>query len=102
MFQKEISEPVEYIIDVEDIEMEIMNLILEYAYTGCIKITKSNCKRLIFAANSMKIETLLNAASEFFGKYIDIDESTCLEVLNFAQSYNCPNLQKMAINYILQ
>ncbi len=100
MFQSKYVESKQNVVHLKSIEVETMSLLLNYAYTSTITITKSNCQSLLSAANLLQILPVRNAACEFLECHMDT--SNCLGICCFAESHACVDLQEKAFDFALK
>lgn len=100
MFQSQYVESKQNIVNLKCIEAEMMNLLLNYAYTSSITITRTNCQSLLSAANLLQVIPVRNAACKFLESHMDT--SNCLGIYCFAESHSCTELQQKALNFALK
>ncbi|XP_028258197.1 kelch-like protein 10, partial [Parambassis ranga] len=77
----------------------MMELILEFAYTGSVNVTESNARRLFMEAVSLNIVELVQICCNFFEKTLCPDN--CIGIWQFTKNYHVPELQLKAFHYVL-
>lgn len=100
MFQSKYVESKQNVVNLKSIEAETMSLLLNYAYTSGITITRTNCQNLLSAANLLQVMPVRNAACEFLESHMDT--SNCLGICCFAESHACLDLQQKAFDFALK
>ena len=91
LFQSEMKEKEEGIIRFEKISAPILEDVLEFIYTGHVKIDdERNAKDLIIAANFL----LLVCLKTFAGRFLEqlLSSSNCISTFYFAEKYQCEEL----------
>ena len=90
LHQSNMKENKEGIVRFEEISGAVMEDVLEFIYTGSVKVTQENSKDLIAAANFLVIPGLKTLS----GRYLEgeMSESNCISTFYFAESYQCDEL----------
>ncbi|XP_071498581.1 kelch-like protein 24 [Diadema antillarum] len=86
--------------DLQDISSTTAELLLDYMYTGRLKITADNVQELLIAANFLLLERLVEACCDFLRR--QLDQHNCFEMLSFADAHGCMDLKRAAQRYILK
>lgn len=98
MFTLEMAESKKDRIDIFEIDSRSMKEILEYAYTGKMKITRTNAQNLLGAASLFQILPIQRACAKFMETQLDIHN--CIGINYFAEIHNCIALKIKAREYI--
>ncbi|XP_028277850.1 kelch-like protein 10 [Parambassis ranga] len=77
----------------------MMELIIEFAYTGSVNVMESNALRLFMAADYLCIEDLVQICCKSFEKLLC--PHNCISIWQFTQNYHIPELQLKAFHYVL-
>jgi len=85
-------------IDIYDVDAKSMKDILEYAYTGKIRITRNNAQNLLGAASLFQILPVQRACAEFMETQLDFHNS--IGIHYFAEIHNCVRLKIKAREFI--
>ncbi|CAJ0938359.1 unnamed protein product [Ranitomeya imitator] len=85
--------------DISGVSPEIMNFILEYAYTRTVPINADNVENLLIAADYFNILDLLQQCSDFMINQLCPENS--IGIYKFTEYYYCPKLHQKAYAYIL-
>ena len=99
LFKTDMKEKEEGVIRFEEISESIMADILDFIYTGSIKITdEETTKELIFAAEYLLLVSLKTRAGRFLEK--QLTSTNCISTLRFAQKYRCDELVDNCTKFI--
>ncbi|XP_078612132.1 kelch-like protein 24 [Branchiostoma floridae x Branchiostoma japonicum] len=99
MFSNELAESHQEKVTINGVEAPMIELLLGYAYTSEIVITKMNVQSLLAAANLLEVLPVRDACCAFMEKHMD--ESNCLGIHCFAEAHACSELQEKAKSYVL-
>ncbi len=81
-------------------DVQTMESLIDFAYTGKIKLDDHNIEKAINAANFFGMPTLLESCVHYImGK---INKSNCIEMLEFADHISNQVLREFAIKYITE
>ena len=100
MFSGELSESRQDKVSINGMEPTMIKLLINYAYTAKVVISKSNVQSLLAAANLLEVLPVRDACCAFLEKHMD--ESNCLGIHCFAETHACVDLQKKSKDYILK
>ncbi|KAF0717140.1 ring canal kelch, partial [Aphis craccivora] len=89
---------IDHIINIGDLDSTVLQLLINYIYTGEIIITEGNVKVLLSAANFLKLDYVKNVCVEFL--QTQLDASNCLGIKAFAVLNDCMELSKSSQTYI--
>lgn len=81
-----------------DIDGKTLKAIIEFCYTGRIKIDKVNVSDIMAAASSKELIHLEKLCSQFWSENLDI--GNCLSVLLDAEKYHLTDLWQTSLRYI--
>ncbi|XP_060761559.1 kelch-like protein 10 [Neoarius graeffei] len=84
---------------VPDISSEIMELIMEYAYTYHVNITKENVHELLIAADYLEVSSLINDCCTFLKAQLCLEN--CIGIWAFACFHVFEKLKQQAFQFIL-
>ena len=98
LLESEMMENREGIIPFEEISGCVMEDVLEFIYTGTVKITQTNVKELIVAGNYLTIPSLKTASVRFLEKIMS--NSNCISTFYFAEKYDCVELIRNSRKFI--
>ncbi|KAJ8318777.1 hypothetical protein KUTeg_003868 [Tegillarca granosa] len=87
-------------VSINGVEAHMVELLIDYAYTSEITITRQNVQSLLAAANLMEILTVKDACCDFLQQ--NMDENNCFGIHCFAESHACQALQEKSKEFILQ
>ncbi|XP_032640756.1 kelch-like protein 29 isoform X2 [Chelonoidis abingdonii] len=79
---------------------EVLELLLEFVYTGSLIIDSANAKTLLEAASKFQFHTFCKVCVSFLEK--QLTASNCLGILAMAEAMQCSELYNMAKAYALQ
>ncbi|KAF0753588.1 kelch-like protein 2 isoform X2, partial [Aphis craccivora] len=87
------------IVDILIKELDsVLQILVDYIYTGKIKITKENVKVLLPAAKILQLDYVINACVEYL--QTSLDTSNCLSIKAFADLHNCMELMSSSEEFI--
>ncbi|KAJ8347376.1 hypothetical protein SKAU_G00287770 [Synaphobranchus kaupii] len=79
---------------------EMMKIIIEYAYTHSVVVTKENVERLLPAADQFYVLGIVQACADFL--QAQLCTQNCIGIWRFTNIYFCPDLRHTAYRFILQ
>ena len=85
-------------IEISNILPEIMVAIVDYAYTGEVKVTAENVEELLSAAGLLQIDRINDTCCNFLSDCMDM--TNCLGIMQFANIHACPKLLKKVKHFI--
>ncbi|XP_055375391.1 uncharacterized protein LOC129608092 [Condylostylus longicornis] len=98
MFNGAFDDSGKKIITLKDIDYESLKLVVEYLYTGNIRITTDNVQHLLFTSSFLQISWIQDKCCEFLEKSLDI--SNCLGIKQFADQHACCKLSDESVKFI--
>lgn len=98
MFIGEFAEPLDQPIVIEEMSDDILQAIVDFAYTSRIKVTERNVYSMFEAADLLQLNGVRGACFKFFKQ--QINKSNCIRTWLFAQSHNCMELLDASLKYI--
>ncbi|XP_076065534.1 kelch-like protein 24 isoform X2 [Oratosquilla oratoria] len=100
MFLSSLAESQQEHITLSGVDANMVGLLLEYAYTSRITITKNNVQNLLSASNLLEVATVREACCRFLERHIDA--TNCVGIHCFAEAHSCQDLTKKAKAYTLK
>ena len=98
MFNGNMKESKERVIDINGVDVEIMKLVLNFIYTGSIPLSNDNVESVLQAANLMLIKLLKEVCCRFLETLLTV--GNCLGMQKFAESYACEELLGKTTEFI--
>lgn len=98
MFTSPMVEQTQSHVVVNGVDAGALRDILDYAYTSSVTITPDNVQSLLAAANLLQVSRVKNACCAFLQQRMD--ETNCLGIHTFAETYACTELEAKAKEYI--
>nr|KAF6328880.1 kelch like family member 29 [Pipistrellus kuhlii] len=83
-----------------NLQADVLELLLEFVYTGSLVIDAANAKTLLEAASKFQFHTFCRVCVSFLEK--QLTASNCLGVLAMAEAMQCSELYHMAKAFALQ
>ena len=99
MFSGELAESRQEKVAINGIDAAMLELLVNYAYTSMVLITKVNVQSLLSAANLLEVLPVRDACCHFMQG--NMDETNCLGIHCFAEAHACVNLQEKAKTFTL-
>uniref|UniRef100_A0A3B3TYB9 Kelch like family member 29 n=1 Tax=Poecilia latipinna TaxID=48699 RepID=A0A3B3TYB9_9TELE len=87
-------------LTMSNIGADVLELLLEFVYTGSLVINSANAKTLLEAANKFQFNTFCKVCVSFLEK--QLTAANCLGVLAMAEAMSCTELHNMAKAFALQ
>uniref|UniRef100_A0A8C4SIK2 Kelch-like family member 7 n=1 Tax=Erpetoichthys calabaricus TaxID=27687 RepID=A0A8C4SIK2_ERPCA len=100
MFTSNMLESKAYEVELKDAEPDIIELLVEFAYTARISVNSNNVQSLLDAANQYQIEPVKKMCVDFLKE--QVDASNCLGISVLAECLDCPELKATADDFIYQ
>ena len=100
MFTGNLAESAQDRVTLNDIEANVMELLVNYAYTSEIIINRQNVQALLSASNLLEILPVKEACCSYLEQ--NMDETNCIGIHCFAEAHACTDLQKKSKQYILE
>ncbi|OON21649.1 BTB/POZ domain protein [Opisthorchis viverrini] len=97
MFSNGMAESAQLEVELKSISPDIMDALLDYVYTGQVRVTMENVQDLLPAASLVQMEGVKTACSNFL--LAEVDASNVLGIRRFAELHNCSDLEKFSRNY---
>ena len=99
LLKTDMKEKEEGVIRFEEISKSILADVLDFIYTGSIKMKdEETAKELIFAAEYLLLLSLKTRAGRFIEK--QLTSTNCISTLRFAQKYRCDELVDKCTKFI--
>ena len=98
LLQSEMKEKEEGVIRFEEISKSILSDVLEFIYTGSVKISKKNARDLIIAADYLLLQSLKIISGRFLEK--QMSSYNCISTIHFAEKYRCEELVLRSTKFI--
>ncbi|XP_044512655.1 kelch-like protein 29 [Gracilinanus agilis] len=87
-------------LSLPDLRADVLELLLEFVYTGSLTIDSANAKTLLEAASKFQFHTFCKVCVSFLEK--QLTPGNCLGVLAMAEAMQCSELYHMAKAFALQ
>ncbi|XP_047111182.1 kelch-like protein 12 [Schistocerca piceifrons] len=100
MFTTTLAESKQSVVVVNGVEPSTMALLLDYAYTSSVTVTRNNVQSLLAAANLLQVLPVRDAACQYLESHMDT--TNCVGIHCFAETHACTELQEKAYNYTLK
>ncbi|XP_047459548.1 kelch-like protein 10 [Mugil cephalus] len=99
LFCNELSTSEQKVYSFPDVSPSVMSLILDYAYTHSVGVTKENVLELLAEADRLAVKDVAQACCDFLEQKLCFEN--CINVWKFAERRNYPDLREKAYLYIL-
>ncbi|KAJ8267273.1 hypothetical protein COCON_G00124450 [Conger conger] len=100
MFTTNMLESTSHEVELKHAEPEIIELLVEFVYTARISVNSNNVQSLLDAANQYQIEPVKKMCVDFLKE--QVDAANCLGISVLAECLDCPELKKVADDFIHQ
>ncbi|XP_057712925.1 kelch-like protein 10 [Corythoichthys intestinalis] len=93
------STPDQKVYVINDLTPPLMQLLIDFAYTGSVSVSEDNVKDLLIAADKFDIPGIIQTCSDFLTK--QLRPENCISIWQFSKNCHTPELQLNAYQYIL-
>uniref|UniRef100_A0A8C8G862 BTB domain-containing protein n=1 Tax=Oncorhynchus tshawytscha TaxID=74940 RepID=A0A8C8G862_ONCTS len=100
MFSTDLMESRQERVAINGVESQMIGMLVSYAYTAEVVISKANVQALLAAANLLDVMAVREACCRFMER--QMDEMNCVGIHCFAEAHSCRELEKHSMDYILQ
>lgn len=97
MFSSPLIESVAKEVIMHEIDSEILQIMVQYCYTGKIPLTENNVESVLSTACLFNMTSVIKAATTFLTN--QLDPSNCIGFTFFAEQQNCIELFNNALKY---
>ncbi|KAK6038742.1 BTB/POZ domain protein, partial [Cooperia oncophora] len=99
MFTSDMAESRLQEIEMVDIEASTLDALINYCYSGKIKLTDANVVNILGGACLLQLPKVKEECCNFLKK--GLNSSNCLKIRKIADTYACPELLQFTEKYIL-
>ncbi|KAI8516135.1 Kelch-like protein 10 [Branchiostoma belcheri] len=99
LFTNGCTESAMSVIDIPGISAEMLELILEYAYTRDVHVNEANVQELLPAADQFNINGIVKECCKFLRRHLSPEN--VIGIREFSKSYFCPGLEKACYDFII-
>ncbi|XP_023691353.1 kelch-like protein 24 isoform X1 [Paramormyrops kingsleyae] len=100
MFSTDLMESRQDRVAINGVEPQMIGMLVDYAYTAQVVISRANVQALLAAANLLDVQAVREACCGFMER--QMDEGNCVGIHCFAEAHSCSRLEKCSMDYILQ
>lgn len=86
-------------VEIHGVTADIMQIIIDYAYTRRARIDQTNVERLLPAADQFLVHGLVRGCCDFLVG--ELEAGNCIGIFNFARAYFCHNLERTAYRFMM-
>lgn len=100
MFSGDFVESISARVELRDVDPDVLNSLLDFAYTGKLTINQGNVEALICTSSQLQFHTVRAVC----GRYLQnqIDATNCLGILEFGEVHGCPEVVAKAWAFLLE
>ncbi|XP_076020753.1 kelch-like protein 24 [Genypterus blacodes] len=100
MFTTDLLESKQERVAINGVGPQMVGMLVSYAYTSEVFISKANVQALLAAANLLDVMPVREACCRFMERHMD--EMNCVGIHCFAEAHSCKLLEKRSMDYILE
>lgn len=100
MFLGTMSESKQDVVKIKEIDENVLEDMIRYAYSGKIQITVDNVQSILYVASILQIEDVAKACSDFMKEHLSSDN--CVQVHTFAMLHNREQLINSSQSFITE
>ncbi|XP_060870881.1 ring canal kelch homolog [Metopolophium dirhodum] len=86
------------LVKIRELDSALLRLLIDYIYTGKIKVSEENVQGLLPAGNIFQLDFVKDSCSDYLQK--QLDATNCLGIKEFANLHNCRELLSSSEKYI--
>uniref|UniRef100_A0A665T7J9 Kelch-like protein 10 n=1 Tax=Echeneis naucrates TaxID=173247 RepID=A0A665T7J9_ECHNA len=94
------SNPDREVFSIPGLGPDMMQLIIEFAYTGSASVTEENAQELMMAADQLSVMGVVETCSDFISK--QLSPKNCIGIFHFTNTCISAELQGKAYRYIIE
>ncbi|KAJ3599854.1 hypothetical protein NHX12_033808 [Muraenolepis orangiensis] len=100
MFSGDFVESIAARVELRDVDPDVLDALLDFAYTGALTINQGNVEGLVRGASQLQFQTVRAVC----GRYLQhqIDATNCLGILEFGETHGCPEVVAKAWGFLLE
>ena len=100
LFTNGLTETDQREVFIRGVSSDMMDQIIEYAYTRTADVNSENVERLLPTADQFHVLGLVKECTSFLASQLAFDN--CIGIYNFARAFFCQHLIRITHNYILE
>lgn len=100
MFLGTLAESKQNVVKIQDIDENVLENMIRYAYSGKFTITVDNVQGVLYVASILQIENVASACSDFMKEHLHPDN--CIQVYAFAMQHNRQQLINFTQDFITE
>ncbi|XP_076846588.1 kelch-like protein 30 [Brachyhypopomus gauderio] len=100
MFSGDFMESIAARVELHDVDPDVLNILLNFAYTGKLTINQGNVEGLICTSSQLQFHTVRAVCSRYLQH--QIDASNCLGIQEFGEIHGCPEVVAKAKAFLLE
>ena len=99
MFLGKLADSKQQRVTLYEIDAAAIEMLVEYVYTGVLKLDEFNVHSLLYASTFLQIEKVREACCEFLLKALDV--CNCLGIRSLGESLSCQELFAIAHQFVV-
>ena len=99
MFTGELMESKQRIVNLQDVQPQMLEVLIEFAYTGNLDVTEENVQPLLALASLIHFPEVREICCKFLES--QLDPSNCLGIRKFAETHGCHRFLEHIDKYVL-
>lgn len=100
MFTGDLVESRQKFVTMKDVDASVMDALVEFAYTGNIKLTVENVQLFLATASLVQFHKVRDLCCQFLES--QLDPSNCLGIRKFAEAHGCTEFLEVADKFVLE
>ena len=99
MFNGELKESTQRVVTLKGLKYKILEILVEFAYTGILDINIDNVQTILSAASLLQFPEV----AEICGQFLEhqLEPSNCIGIRKYAEDHNCLKFLPVAEKYIM-
>jgi len=100
MFTSDLAESRQKVITMKDIDATVVQILVEFAYTGKVDVNVENVQSILATACLVQFHEVRDICCQFLET--QLDPSNCLGIRKFTEAHGCTNFLEVVDNFVLE
>lgn len=100
MFTSDLVESRQKVITMKDIDATVVQILVEFAYTGKVDVSVENVQSILATACLIQFHEVRDICCQFLET--QLDPSNCLGIRKFTEAHGCTNFLEVVDNFVLE
>ncbi|KAJ6634170.1 hypothetical protein lerEdw1_014115, partial [Lerista edwardsae] len=98
MFAGDFLESISARVEIKEVDPDVMETLIDFAYTGKVTINQGNVEALIKTSNQLHFPIIQKVCSRYLRQ--QMDATNCLGICEFGELHGCPEVSSKAWSFL--